>query len=339
MTICKKTSVKKGTEEVHIFTLTNDQGMVVEVMNYGCTLMEIKVPDRNGKMENILLHYDRAEDYFKDSYYLNCIVGRYANRIANGSCSIGGKEYQLSVNEAALRNHLHGGFSGFNKKVWEIADDGSISGKLVFSCLSPHLEEGYPGNLRVEVSFYLGNDNALEIAYSAGTDQPTIVNLTHHSYFNLSGGSGDIFNHDMKVNASFYTPSDERYIPSGDLAPVAGTPYDLRETRKVETLVHTVATLNYCLDDHIRFPEAAQLSDPTSGRRMRLHTTEPGMQLYFGNFLGGEFAPFSALCMEPQHYPDSPNHPLFPSTILLPGEEYFQSTVYRFDTLPVHSAK
>lgn len=329
MSMSKRSCGRKGGEEVFSFSLVNGSGMKVSCLNFGCVLTGIWVADHKGRFGNVVLHYERAEDYFDDPYYVGAVVGRYANRIAWGSFPIGERTCRLTVNEKGPQNHLHGGFSGFNRKVWKVVEENSAMNRIVFGYLSPDGEEGYPGNLEVRVTYWLREDNSLEISYKARTDATTIVNLTNHSYFDLSAGeSSGILDHRIMVHASAYTPLDDRYIPLGSKCAVAGTSFDLRREAEVRAIAGLTPTINYCLEAGTG--PAAELSDPAAGRRLAIHTTQPGMQLYFGNFLSSPFTPFSGVCLEPQHYPDSPNHTSFPSTFLQPHEPYDQRTVYRF---------
>ena len=329
----KELVATKGQDKIYSFTLTNRHGMIVKIINYGCIITGIYVPDRDGRIDNVVLHYEHIEDYFNDTYYVGAIIGRYANRLSGGSFSIGEDIFQLTVNEASLNNHLHGGFSGFNKKVWDIVSDDDEAEKIILSYHSPHLEEGYPGNLDVQITYVLTDNNELQVIYAAGTDRPTIINLTNHSYFNFSGKNQSILGHEVSIKASKYTPANNHFIPTGDQLPVDGKRYDVRHKAKVADIASLVPTINYCLDNRHNDDMAAELHDPISGRRMHIYTTEPGLQLYFGNFLGKHFLPLSGICLEPQHYPDSPNHQEFPSVILMPEEKYKQVTRYQFDTI------
>lgn len=336
MSIYRKLLTYHGNQEIYSFRMTNRQGMMVDIINFGGVITGIYVPDYNNDVQNVVLHYEKAEDYFDDPFYMGCIVGRYSNRISHSSFTLEGKEYHLSINETALNNHLHGGFSGFNKKVWKVESYGDNSGKstqVVFSYLSPHLEEGYPGNLITRIRYILHANNELVINYTATTDAATIVNLTNHTYFNLSGRGCNIFDHRIKVNASFYTPLDGHYIPTGNKEAVTGTLYDLKGRKSPEDIAHSIPTINYCIDKLNKEDLAAELYSPVSRRCLKVYTTEPGLQLYFGNFLGSDFSPFDGMAIEPQHYPNSPNCHGFPSTVLMPNQLYEQTTTYKFDVI------
>jgi aldose 1-epimerase len=339
------------TEEgipVELFTLTNPQGLEAKITNYGGIVVSLLVPDHEGNRRDVVLGHDELEGYLDNSPYFGCLVGRYGNRIANGSFSLDGTEYELARNNGD--NHLHGGLRGFDKATWEAKAVTSEAGDgLELTYVSPDGEEGYPGTLSVRVIYTLTHDNALRIDYSATTDKPTVVNLTHHSYFNLQGaGTGDILAHELQLLAKRFTPVDEGLIPTGELRPVAGTPLDFtqpmalgaRIDTKDEQLVRAGGyDHNFVLDSGGgALALAARVVDPRSGRVMEVHTTEPGIQLYTGNFLENDIAGKGdqrygyrhGLCLETQHFPDSPNQPSFPSTVLRPGEEYTQTTLYRF---------
>ena len=318
-------------QDIYRISLYNDNGLTVNIINYGATIENILVPDSKKRPENIVLSYNTIEEYFNDPHYLGCTVGRYANRISGGLLKINNTTYQLSQNEAG-KNHLHGGYNGFNKKIWHVDRTFKESGKagVVLSLVSPDLEEGYPGNMSVEVTYTLSNLNELSIAYNASTDRPTVVNLTNHTYFNLSGGKSDISSYLLNINATEFTPTDNSYIPRGSIEPVENSIFDLRKPKHVGEFMHQIITANYCLNNHKEFEFAARLSDPESGKSLEIRTTNPGLQLYCGNYLSGIFKPFSGICLEPHFYPDSPNHPQFPSTLLLPGEVYNEITSYKF---------
>jgi len=339
------------TEEgipVELFTLTNPQGLEAKITNYGGIVVSLLVPDHEGNRRDVVLGHDELEGYLDNSPYFGCLVGRYGNRIANGRFSLDGTEYELARNNGD--NHLHGGLRGFDKATWEAKAITSEAGEaLELKHVSPDGEEGYPGALSVRVIYTLTPDNALRIDYSATTDKPTVVNLTHHSYFNLQGaGTGDILAHELQLLAKRFTPVDEGLIPTGELRPVAGTPLDFtqpmalgaRIDTKDEQLVRAGGyDHNFVLDSGGgALALAARVVDPRSGRVMEVHTTEPGIQLYTGNFLENDIAGKGdrryghrhGLCLETQHFPDSPNQPSFPSTALRPGEEYTQTTLYRF---------
>lgn len=338
--------IKPGTP-VNLYRLANCKGMEVSITDYGATLVALTVTDKYGKPADVLLGYDSLEEYIMGAGYFGCIVGRYANRIARGCFHIEDKQYLVTRNET--RNHLHGGVRGFDKVLWEtIATDGDKS-QLQFSYLSKDGEEGYPGNLWVKVAYKVTEDNELRIDYLATTDQPTILNLTNHAYFNLAGaGSADILEHELFINADRFTPVDKYLIPTGELRPVAGTPMDFTRCTRIGARIgqndHQLSVgqgydHNWVLNTNGRLSEpAARVYDPGSGRIMEVFTTQPGLQFYTGNFLnnhikgknGKKYAYRGGFCLEAQHFPDSPNHPHFPSTLLEPGSVYAQTTVYRF---------
>jgi aldose 1-epimerase len=333
---------------VDIYTLTNSNGIEARITNYGGIVVSLKVPDRDGKLDDVVLGYDTVEEYLKASPYFGALIGRYGNRIAKGRFTLDGKEYTLATNND--ENHLHGGLKGFDKVVWTaramIADRGP---GLTLSYLSPDGEEGYPGNLSVKVVYLLTDDNELRIHYSAATDKPTPVNLTNHSYFNLAGqGAGDVLSHRLMIKADRFVPVDKGLIPTGELRPVADTPFDFNKPTAVGARIEED-------DEQLKFGGgydhcwvlnesggqmalAARVFEPTTGRVMDVLTTEPGIQFYCGNFLDGSnlgkggkvYEHRYGFCLETQHFPDSPNKPDFPSVILKPGEEYKTDTVYRF---------
>lgn len=308
--------------------------MRVSVMNYGAIINGIWVADRLGNCDNVVLNYPDLTAYVNDPYYIGCVVGRYANRIDRGLLPIGDEIVTLSLNEPALMNHLHGGFEGFNKKTWRVIEpvDGD-STTLHLTYTSPRGEEGYPGTLAVTIRYHLTDHNELIVDYSAQTDQPTVVNLTNHSYFNLSGSGQDVRQHTLLVAASEYTPLNERYLPAELVRSVAGSPFDLRQATELHDVFNTAATFNYCLAISSGLTHAATLHDTGSGRRLQVYTTAPGLQIYSGQYLGLPFHPFAGICLEPQHYPDTPNHPEFPTAVLEPGSHYRQTTVYQFDVV------
>ena len=332
-----------------LFTLTNARGMEVRFASVGGVILSVQVPDRNGAMADVVLGYDAPDDYQTDRYYFGAIVGRYANRIANGAFSIDGHAYALAKNDGP--NHLHGGIRGFHRAEWivEPFTDVARSG-AVLSRLSPAGEEGYPGNLQVAVTYTLTDRNELIFDYLATTDAPTPVNLTQHSYFNLAGHDrGDILGHQLTLNASRFTPVNATLIPTGALRAVVGTPFDF-------TATHAIGARIDVADEQLQFGHgydhnfvidraaattltlAARVAEPSSGRMLEVHTTEPGIQLYTGNWLDGSmpgkrghaYGRRCGLALETQHFPDSPNQEQFPPTILRPGEEYRSRTVYRF---------
>jgi len=333
-------------QQVTAFTLTNRQGMQVKVLDFGAIISEIHVPDRDGTFADVVLGFDRLEPYLHNSAFLGAVIGRYGNRIAAGRFSLDGKEYQLAVNNPP--NHLHGGNQGFHEVMWQavpFANDDAVG--ITFTRSSPDGEDGYPGKLDVTLTYELDNDNALSLRYHAVTDQATPVNLTNHSYFNLAG-QGTILGHALSINADRYLPVDAGSIPTGELADVSGTPFDLRQSTVIGdniALPHEQLRIgrgydhNFVLNQQLgqTLTLAAMLREPQSGRVMQVYTQEPGIQFYSGNFLDGTqhgkqsaIAYRGALCLETQHFPDSPNQSHFPNTILRPGEVYQTETVYRF---------
>ncbi|MBO0931916.1 aldose epimerase family protein [Fibrella aquatilis] len=316
------------------FVLRNDCGMRVSLLNYGATITGIWVPDRTGVLANVVLSYINEQDYLTDPYYIGCVVGRFANRIDRGRLPIGHDVYQLSVNESALTNHLHGGFSGFNQRFWEVTEaDAEGKHGLYFTYVSPHLEEGYPGTLTTTIHYYLTNRNELIVAYSARTDRPTVVSLTNHSYFNLSAGRQDVRNHTLSVAAADYTPLNDRHLPTGQRLAVGDTQLDLQTDRQVGSFVQANPNCQYCLDGTDGLRPAAILTDPDSGRRLSLCTSAPALQVYGGQYLGKPFASFGGICLEPQYYADAPNQSAFPTAVLEPDAVYQQTTYYRFDVV------
>jgi aldose 1-epimerase len=333
---------------VTVTTLRNDAGMEVRIMNYGATILSLRTPDRNHQIDDVVLGFDRVEPYATVSPYIGSVVGRYGNRIAKGRFSIDGQLFTLATNNGP--NHLHGGVEGFNKRLWQsepFSKATTVGVKMSYR--SADGEEGYPGTLSADVTYTLTNRNELVVEYHATTDKPTIVNLTQHSYFNLAGAkAADILKHEVTINADRYTPVDDNLIPTGELAPVAGTPFDFRTPTAIGARIdHDNVQLarghgydhNWVLNrqgDGLVF--AARASDPVTGRILEVATTEPGVQFYTGNFLDGTltgkggrvYGRRSGFCLETQHFPDSPNHPNFPSTILRPGEVYTSKTIFRF---------
>ena len=329
-------------KKVDLFTLTNNAGVKAKIMTYGATLISVEVPDREGNFDNITLYLDTLEDYLAGHPSLGSTVGRYANRIAKGKFTLDGTEYSLVRNNGG--NHIHGGREGFQKMVWDaVPAQAPESVSVQFSHISPDGHEGYPGTLTAKVTYTLTNDNELRIEYTAQTDKPTIVNLTNHAYWNLAGaGSGDVLNHILMVNADRYLPVDEGKIPLGELRSVKGTPMDFTEPKTIGSRIAQVeGGYDHCYvlnsEPGKEMSLAARVFDPKSGRVMTLHTTEPGVQLYTANGLSSEFkgggvpyGPHHALCLEAQHFPDSPDRPQFPSTVLRPGETYRQITIHKF---------
>ena len=335
---------------IDVYTLSNAYGMSVRVLQYGGIVQSLRVPDRNGRSIDVVLGFDDIESYVERSPYFGAIIGRYANRIARGRFTLDGVRYELPTNNGP--NHLHGGADGFHRVVWTIdpfmrADRAG----LTLSYESQDGEQGYPGTLGVRVVYTLTDANELAIDYEASTDRASVVNLTHHSYFNLAGhDAGDVLEHELTIDADAYTPTDERLIPTGAIAPVAGTPFDFRHATRIgeridapdEQLANAGGyDHNWVLRGDRSLSRAARLSEPRSGRVMHVYTTEPGLQFYSGNFLDGSlrgkgghaYAHRSGLCLETQHFPDSPNHANFPSVVLRPGQVYRSRTVYAFDIL------
>lgn len=334
----------KKNEDIHLFTLSNDKGMTVKITNLGGTVTSILVPDKKGNIGEVTLGYDHLESYLKNPPFFGCLVGRYANRIAGAKFQLNGQEFSLAVNNGP--NHLHGGPTGFHTTLWQAKTiQGSNKVSLVLSHTSPDGHEGFPGNLTCEVTYSLSNDNNLEIDYTATTDKPTIVNLTNHAYFNLKdGGETDILDHVLQINAEEYTVKNDVDIPTGAFAKVAGTPLDFRAPTSLKRNLATAGKgfekgfdHNFVLANQSELKEVALVADHSSGRTMKVFTTCPGVQLYSAGFLNNEtgrngiiYRPFHGLCLETQHYPDSPNHPHFPTTTLLPGDQYHERTVYQF---------
>jgi aldose 1-epimerase len=333
--------------EVQRYVLKNRNGVEIHVINYGGIITHLMAPDRNGKVEDIVLGYDSLAGYLKESPFFGAIVGRYGNRIANGKFKLDGKEYSLVQNNNG--QHLHGGTVGFDKVFWDIQENNSAAGNgLRLTYLSNDMEEGYPGNLNVTVDYTLSEDNELRIDYRATTDKPTVVNLTQHSYFNLSGnGKRDILDHILKLNADQYVPVTKVLIPTGELAPVKGTPFDFNTPTPVGARINEkneqlqiAGGYDHCwvLSDKNNLKDAGVLYDSISGRTLQVLTTEPGIQFYSGNFLTGTITGKGGivykhrygLCLETEHFPDSPNQTKFPSVVLNPGETYSTQTIYKF---------
>lgn len=336
-------SLPDGTA-VDMYTLTNDKGIRARLMTYGATLVSLEVPDIHGQLGDIVLGYDNLDGYIKNSPYFGSIVGRYGNRIAKGRFTLNGITYKLATNNG--ENHLHGGVKGFDKVVWNgepVKEPNTVGVK--FSYLSKDGEEGYPGNLNCIVIYALTNENELKISYEAETDKPTPVNLTHHSYFNLAGqGNGDILGHALMLSADRYTPVDDGLIPTGELRPVKDSAMDFTTARTIGSRIEQVTggyDHNYVLNrGDGALAQAAQVYEPATGRVMEILTTEPGIQFYSGNFLDGTitgkqgkvYLKHYGFCLETQHFPDSPNKPDFPSTILNPGQTYESLTIHKFYT-------
>jgi aldose 1-epimerase len=329
------------------YTLTNANKVEVKIITYGGIITSLRAPDRNGALYNVVLGFDNLRDYETRNPYFGAIIGRYGNRLANARFTLDGKEYKLAANNGP--NALHGGKKGFDKQIWAAKPTQNGAG-LELTYLSKDGEEGYPGNLSTTVVYSLTDQNELRIDYTATTDKPTVVNLTNHSYFNLAGnGAGTIEGHVLMLNADRYTPVNDNLIPTGELAPVAGTPLDFRTSRRIGDRIRDghpqmVFGRGYDHDFVINRSDdgslvlAARLHDPSSGRVMEVSTTEPAIQFYTGNFIdgtlvgssGGIYRQGDCLCLETQHFPDSPNQPNFPSTVLRPGQTYRSTTVFRF---------
>ena len=327
-------------KKVYLFTLENDNGSIVTISNYGGTVTSFVTPDKNGKKSSIIIGFDSLHSYLQHPPYFGALIGRYGNRIGNAKFTLDSTTYKLAANNG--KNHLHGGIKGFDKVVWDatIPNDGIPS--LTLKYLSKDGEEGYPGNLQVTVQYTLTDDDGLKIEYSGETDKATPINLTNHSYFNLTGDvSNTILNHKLMIDADYYTPVDTSLIPTGEIKPVKGTPFDFTSPKLIGRDIDSVKggyDHNWVLNKKdTSLQKVAELSDSISGRSLEVYTTQPGLQFYTGNFLDGTFinrygkliAKHSALCLETQHFPDSPNKPNFPSTILKPGEVYHTVTVYK----------
>jgi aldose 1-epimerase len=340
-------------QAVHIYTLTNSRGMEVKILTYGGVIQSVKVPDRRGRLENVTLGFDNLTDYIERSPYFGNITGRYANRIALGKFTLDGVVYNLPINNPP--NSLHGGTVGFDKHIWATTVIQNRDGVgLRMTLTSPHLDQGYPGTMKAEVVYLLTNDNEIRMDYRATTDRKTVVNLTNHAYWNLEGeGTGSIDDHVLKLNASHYTPVDPTLIPTGAIDPVAGTPMDFTRSTAIgdrirdgfeQLVIGRGYDHNWVLDrpspSDTSMIRAARVREPGSGRVLEIFTTEPGIQFYSGNFLDGTLVGTSGrmyrqgdgFALETQHYPDSPNKPNFPSTVLRPGQVYNTTTIYQFST-------
>jgi aldose 1-epimerase len=347
ISITKSNFGKVEGKDVFLFTLTAKDGTKVSITNYGAIVTSMFVPDRNGNLDDVVLGFDSLQGYLEGHPYFGCIVGRCANRIAGARFELDGKTYQLAKNIG--ENHLHGGNTGFDKKVWdasEIAQGADAGVELTY--ISPDGEEGYPGELKVTVTYMLTTSRELKILYKAETTRPTPINLTHHGYFNLKGaGNGDMLDHVLMINADRYNVVSDQLLPTGELRPVAGTAMDFRQPKpigrdmaKVEGGYDHNFALNVKNDGSMI--KAAVLSESSTGRWMEVYTDQPGIQFYGGNFLDGTnigkggkpYYKHYALCLETQHFPDSPNHPEFPNAILRPGETFSSETIYKFGINP-----
>jgi aldose 1-epimerase len=347
--ISKESFGKTGDgQAVDIYTLRNAKGSEARITNYGGIVVSLKVPDKQGKFGDVVLGYNTLGEYIKETPYFGCLVGRYGNRIAKAKFKLNGKEYTLAANNGP--NSLHGGIKGFDKAVWQArAIQGQAEPALELQYLSKDGEEGFPGNLKVTALYTLTDDNALRLDYTATTDKDTVVNLTQHSYFNLAG-KGDVLGHEVMINAERFTPVDSNLIPTGELKPVKGTPFDFNKPTAIGARINQD-------DEQLKFGKGydhnwvinkpagqlglmARVYEPTSGRVLEVLCTEPGLQFYTGNFLDGKlkgkggwvYQVRNGFCMEPQHYPDSPNQPNFPSVVLRPGQTYKNTIIYRFST-------
>jgi aldose 1-epimerase len=335
---------------VQLYLLENHKGMKVTITDYGATVVSLTVPDKHGKHGDVVLGYDSLEEYIEGTYFFGCIVGRYANRIAQGRFKLNEEQYLLAQNET--RNHLHGGILGFDKVLWDARTLDDHENGIQFSYLSRDGEEGYSGNVSVKVVYTVTEDNELRIDYHATTDKPTVLNLTNHSYFNLAGaGCADILDHELQIDADRFTPVDKDLIPTGELTPVAGTPMDFTRATRIGARIDQddqQLVLGHGYDHNWVLNTGGDLSnpaarayDPNSGRMMEVFTTQPGLQFYSGNFLkdqikgkdGKSYTHRGAFCLETQHFPDSPNQSHFPSTCLEPGSVYEQATIYRFSVI------
>ncbi len=333
-------------ESVTLYTLKNAKGMEVRIMNYGGIIQKILTPDRTGKLEDVVLGFETLDEYIKDTPYFGAIVGRFGNRIAAGKFTLDGKEYTLAAQNNG--QHLHGGLVGFDKKVWKV-EAASAQG-LSLSYISKDLEEGFPGNLSVKMTYTLSDDNELGISYEATTDKATVLNLSNHSYFNLSGNAKrDILAHEVQIDASRLVAVNKVLIPTGELTPVAGTPFDFTKSHVVGDRINDTSSEQIVLGggyDHCwaldkafgTYAKIATVVEPVSGRKMVVSTDQPGVQFYAGNFLDGHltgkygvaYGKRLGLCLETEHFPDSPNQPAFHSTVLRPGETYKTKTAYQF---------
>lgn len=333
-------------KEVSLFLLKNSRGCTAEILNYGGIIRSLNVPDKNGKITDVVLGFDSLEEYAADQTYMGALVGRYANRIANGSIEIGGERFQLSINNG--KNYLHGGFNGFNKKLWEVINHTTNSLQLTYT--SPDGEEGFPGNLTVKVAYTLTEKNELKIEYHAITDKPTHINFTQHSYFNLSPASDKtIANHFLQIHSDTYLPNNEQSVPTGSFETVLQTPFSFIELQKVGGALASEhiqmkidAGINHSFvlktQNSNVLKHAARLVSEESGITMDTFTAEPGIHIYCANYFDGQvvgksgkpYAKYAGICLETQHFADSPNQPDFPSTLLLPGQEFTSTTLFAF---------
>jgi aldose 1-epimerase len=338
--VTKKEWGEVDGKKVYLFSLENKNGTIVTISNYGGTVTSFVTKDKNGNASSIVVGFDSLQSYLQQPPYFGALIGRYGNRVGNAKFTLDGVTYKLAANNG--KNHLHGGLKGFDKVVWDARVPNDSAPSLTLKYLSKDGEEGYPGNLNVTVQYTLTNDDGLEIEYNAETDKATPVNLTNHSYFNLTGDvSNTILNHSLMIDADHYTPVDSTLIPTGEIKSVKGTPFDFTTAKKIGRDIDSVKggyDHNWVLNKKdTSLQKVAELSDSVSGRTLEVYTTQPGLQFYTGNFLDGKFINrdgkplnlHTALCLETQHFPDSPNKPNFPSTILRPGEKYHEVTIYK----------
>ncbi|MFN8354123.1 MAG: aldose epimerase family protein [Spirosomataceae bacterium] len=347
--ITKESFGTVDNQPIDLYTLTNANGMTMKVTNYGCLITHLTAPDKDGNFEDVVLGFDSLASYLKPNPFFGAIVGRYGNRIANGKFTLDGQTYTLATNNGP--NHLHGGIKGFDKKIWKAEEFKTDSGVgLTLTYTSPDGEEGYPGNLATKIVYTLSNDNTVRVDYEATTDKPTVVNLCQHTYFNLTGGAKrDILDHELSLHGSQFVPVDKTLIPTGELASVTGTPFDFTKATAIGARINDTTDVqikNGGGYDHCWVVDRkdssmvtfATVVEPVSKRKLEVSTTEPGVQFYTGNFLDGSltgkgglvYKKRYGLCLETQHYPDSPNQPKFPSTVLRPGQTYKTSTIFKF---------
>ena len=349
--ITKEFCCKKDDKDVYVFALKNANGIIGKISNYGGIILSLYIPDKNGNFDNVVLGLDNIGKYLDENYvrsnpHFGALIGRYANRIANAKFKLDSVEYSLTIN-SRNKHHIHGGKISFDKIVWnadtEITNDGP---SLKLSHVSPDGNEGFPGNLSVTVIYTLTNDNALRIDYYAGTDKPTVINFTNHCYFNLAGeGSGNVLDHQIMINADKYTPADNESIPTGEIKDVEGTPYDFRKSDTLSSKMKILPRgydINYVLNHSLnKLDLAAKVYEQTSGRILETFTTEPGMQFFTANGLNGtytgpsgkKYERYYGFCLETEHFPNSPNEPYFPTTVLRPNEKFHSTTIYKFSTL------
>ena len=348
-------------QKVYQYTLTNSNGMIVQLITYGARLQRIQAADRNGTPGDVILGFDNLPSYATHHAmdpYFGATIGRYANRIANGKFTLNGVTYHLPINDSPYPNTLHGGPHSWDQKVWSATEVTELGAPGVrFNLFSPAMENGFPGDMEVAATYTLNEKNELHVHFRANTDAPTVINMCNHAYFNLNKPGTQILDHVVTINADHYTPVNNVLIPTGKIAPVAGTPYDFRKPVQLSTRLkpayHGTSNIafdevpygydmNWCLNnqDETKLAFAARIQEAKTGRVLDCYTTQPGIQVYTGNFLngkikgiGGHYPYHGAISLETQHYPDSPNQPHFPSTVLNPGKIYFQRTVYKFSTM------